>query len=275
MKVVGNKYEIREKLGEGNFGAVYRGINVHTDNPVAIKMESMNSPAKLLKNETKIYHYLGKMSGIPELKWFGLYNMYYCMVISMLGDSLSQVVNRNHHISLNIVCSLGIKMIQIVESIHKKGFVHRDIKPDNFLFGLEKKSDLYLVDFGFCKRFVKNDGTHIPEAKDKTPLGTLNYISVNVHNGHEPSRRDDMESLLYMLLFMTEGKLEWSYLSEQLDYANVNDFIKTRKIFYMEKESVPAFLRDMWKDCRSWSFEQKPKYEEWIEKLKSLIVKKN
>ena len=74
MKVVANKYEIREKLGEGNFGAVYKGINVHTGNPVAIKIESINSPAKLLKNETKIYHYLGKMPGIPELKWFGLYN---------------------------------------------------------------------------------------------------------------------------------------------------------------------------------------------------------
>lgn len=274
MKVVANKYEILEKLGEGSFGAVYRGINVHTNNPVAIKMESVNSPAKLLKNETKIYHYLGAMPGIPELKWFGLYNMYYCMVISMLGDSLSQVVKRNGVISLNIVCMLGIKLIQIMESIHKKGFIHRDIKPDNFLFGLEKKSDIHLVDFGFCKRFIKKDGTHIPPNHDKTPLGTLNYISVNVHIGCEPSRRDDMESILYILLYMIEGNLEWSYLSEQLDYNNVNDFIKTRKIFYMEKESVPAFLREMWKDCRTWSFEQKPKYEEWIENLKSLIVKK-
>jgi len=274
MKVVGNKYEILDKLGEGNFGAVYRGMNVHTNNQVAIKMESINSPAKLLKNETKIYHYLGAMPGIPELKWFGLYNMYYCMVISMLGESLSQFVKRNGSISLNIVCSLGIKMIQIVESIHKRGFVHRDIKPDNFLFGLEKKSDIHLVDFGFCKRFIKKDGTHIPANHDKTPLGTPNYISVNVHAGCEPSRRDDMESILYILLYMIEGNLEWSYLSEQLDCSNVNDFIKTRKIFYMEKESVPAFLREMWKDCRTWSFEQKPKYEDWIEKFKSLIAKK-
>jgi hypothetical protein len=73
---------------------------------------------------------------------------------------------------------------------------------------------------------------------------------------------------------MIEGNLEWSYLSEQLDYKNVNDFIKTRKNVCMEKESVPAFLREMWKDCRTWSFEQKPKYEDWIEKLKSLIAKK-
>jgi serine/threonine protein kinase len=272
MKVVANKYEILEKLGEGNFGAVYRGINIHTNNPVAIKMESANSHAKLLKNETKIYHYLGAMPGIPELKWFGLYNMYYCMVISMLGDSLSQVVKRNGAISLNIVCMLGIKIIQIIESIHKKGFIHRDIKPDNFLFGVEKKSDIHLVDFGFCKRFIQKDGTHIPCVQDKTPLGTLNYVSVNVHTGCEPSRRDDMESILYILLFMIQGNLEWSYLSEQMDYNNVNVFIKTRKIFYMEQEGVPAFLREMWKDCRSWSFEQKPKYEEWIDILNSLII---
>ncbi len=273
MRIIGNKYEIREKLGEGNFGAVYEGINIHTNNPVAIKMEPIGSPMKLLKNETKKYHYFGKMQGIPELKWFGMDNMYYCMVITLLGRSLTQFIREKTKIPLHMVCQIGIQMVTILERIHQKGFVHRDVKPDNFLFGREKAGEIHLVDFGFCKGFVKKDGTHIDFKNDKTPLGTLNYVSINVHEGCEPSRRDDMEALIYIMLFMIKGNLPWNELNKDSDYRNINFFIKENKNFFMEKGDIPSILREMWYDCRSWTFEKKPNYEKWTEMLRG--VKKN
>jgi len=148
-KTINNKYVILDKIGSGSFGSIYKGQNIRTKEYVAIKVECAKHDLKLLKNESTIYQYLNGCEGIPHVKWFGKDENNYYMVINLLGSSLQDLMNKNKKLSLISVFKLGIKILCILKTIHEKGLVHRDIKPDNFLFGLNKIKQIYLIDFRF------------------------------------------------------------------------------------------------------------------------------
>ena len=270
--IIGNKYKLHEKIGEGSFGSIHKGENIRTGEQVAIKMELLSSETKLLKNESRVYQYLDKMPGIPQLKWFGVDEQHHYMVFSLLGDSLSDFKQKHQVLSLKIVIGIGYQLVKLIESIHNKHLLHRDIKPDNFLFGLgDKKAQLHIIDFGFCKNFIDREGMHMKQTTDKTPLGTPNFISLNVHDGIEPSRRDDLESIVYILLYLFESTLPWNELSTYYDeYKNVGLKIKHAKAKVMESERVPIPLREMWIYCRNLRFDESPNYQTIYD-----IMKKN
>jgi serine/threonine protein kinase len=155
------------------------------------------------------------------------------------------------------------QILKIVKKIHDKELLHRDIKPDNFLFGIQDDiNTIHIIDFGFCKRYLDNERKHIPHRVDKTPLGTPNYISVNVHDGIEPSRRDDLESVGYVALYMLYGKLPWDDLNDYIqDYKNVNNHMKIKKINLLKDEQIPPEVINYLSYCRNLKFEETPNYE--------------
>jgi serine/threonine protein kinase len=139
--------------------------------------------------------------------------------------------------------------------------LHRDIKPDNFLFGLEDKTNkLFLIDLGFCKRF-EHDGKHIEAKENKHIIGTINFVSLNVHKGIEPSRRDDIESCVYILLYLYFGKLEWESIKDEKNIVKMKEQLITR-------ESIPIFIRKFLEYTQKLSFDQKPNYTHLIDILK-------
>lgn len=88
--------------------------------------------------------------------------------------------------------------------------IHRDIKPENYVIGNEDITTLYMIDFGLAKYYRdQNDGKHIPNIEKKGLIGTARYASVNAHLGKEQSRRDDMISIGYVLIYLATGKLPW------------------------------------------------------------------
>lgn len=108
---------------------------------------------------------------------------------------------------------VGYQMIERIEFVHGKGYLHRDIKPDNFVVGKGKKaSRVYLIDFGLAKRYLQKDGSHIPYRDNKNLTGTARYASLNTHLGIEQGRRDDIEGILNVLLYFVKGSLPWQNL---------------------------------------------------------------
>jgi serine/threonine protein kinase len=255
--MIANKYTILEKLSEGTFGTIVKGKNVRTNELVAIKMELKTEQQNSLKNEARVYNYLGKQNGFPQLKWFGTTDEYNYLVINLLGDSLTHRVKKYTKLSLKTTIKMGIQIIELIRCLHDKLMVHRDIKSDNFLFGLDKYTNkLHLIDLGFCKRY-DYDGKHISETRINTLVGTANFVSLNVHKGIEPSRRDDIESCLYIILYMLTGQLEWF------------DFKTNRQIYELKRDiiSVPSFIKQLLTYVRELKFDERPNYEYIIDVL--------
>jgi len=274
--IINNKYKIIEKIGEGCFGSIYKGKNIRTNEEVAIKIESIDNDIKLLKNESIIYQYLLNTSGIPSIKWYGRDEENYYMVINLLGKSLQEIKNKHKLFSLKTTLQIGIKLIILLRTIHEKGLIHRDVKPDNFLFGLNDFNRIFIIDFGFCKSFINHEtNKHISMKKTNNLIGTQTYASINAHDYIELSRRDDMESLFYMLIYFCCGSLEWQNTTTEINNtSDKNQFIKQMKIKMIEKPSknIPLILIKCIKMVRLLAFEEKPNYSEYIKILESILI---
>lgn len=254
MDLINKKYKKLEVIGEGSFGLIYKGINIRTNEYVAIKVESIECETKLLKNESTIYQYLNNLHGIPVVKWFGKDDNNYYMVLNLLGESLQSIKNKKETFSLKLVLQIGVQILGLLRKIHDKGLVHRDIKPDNFLIGIDDKiKTIYMIDFGFCKSFIKDD-KHIEERKTKSLIGSHMYASINAHNCIELSRRDDLESLGYMLIYFYLGSLSW-----QMDTKTDFEIVKAKQDIINDTK-IHVILINYMKYVRSLDFVEKPNY---------------
>jgi serine/threonine protein kinase len=245
MNLIAHKYHILEKISEGAFGQVFKGINIRTHELVAIKCESKSNPAKSLKNEAKVYQYLGHSDGFPRMKTFVSLNDMNYLVMDLLDTTVDKcLISENRDLLV-----IGIQMIQRIQSLHEKSLLHRDIKPSNFMVDAFNK--VYLVDFGFVKRY-NYDGVHIPESQIRNIIGSINFVSINVHNFIEPSRRDDLESCIYIILS----------LIIQLPWHNKRDIqeIIQQKANIIHSTPIPTFIKTMITYVRSIGFSEEPNY---------------
>jgi casein kinase 1 len=261
--LINNKYLLLDKIGSGSFGSIYKGQNVRTNELVAIKVEPIHNNLNLLKNESIIYQYLKGQNNIPQLKWYGKDENNYYMIINLFGNSLQKILIENKKFSLQLILKLGIKIILLLKTIHEKGLVHRDIKPDNFLFSPNSFNDLYLIDFGFCKKYTEND-QHVKLKSTHSIIGSLNYASIMSHKRIELSRRDDFESLCYMLFYFYDGTLPWS--SETIEIE-----IFRQKVDLINSNKYPNVIMELYKYVRSMEFEEKPNYFLIIDSFKREI----
>ncbi|XP_014777672.1 casein kinase I isoform X1 [Octopus bimaculoides] len=262
---VGNKYRLGRKIGSGSFGDIYLGTDISNGEEVAIKLECVKTKHPQLHIESKIYKMMQGGVGIPTIKWGGAEGDYNVMVMELLGPSLEDLFNFcSRKFSPKTVLLLADQLISRIEYIHSKNFIHRDVKPDNFLMGLGKKGNLvYIIDFGLAKKYRDpRSHQHISYRENKNLTGTARYASINTHLGIEQSRRDDMESLGYVFMYFLRGSLPWQGLkaaTKRQKYERISEKKMSTPIEELCK-GFPSEFATYLNFCRSLRFDDKPDY---------------
>jgi serine/threonine protein kinase len=216
---------------------------------------------------------LDKLDCIPKIKWYGKDDLYYYMVIELLGNSLENLLQISEKIKLKTILQIGINILNILMKIHERGFIHRDIKPENFLLTINKPTKIYIIDFGISKPYLINN-KHIEFKLTHQFIGTQNFASINTHDFYEQSRRDDLESLAYILIYFYFGKLEWSDQSITfLDKEEENNYVKNKKKDLVKNEAIPKILMDYYRSVLALTFEETPDYIQFIDNFQSRLDK--
>ncbi|XXG44005.1 hypothetical protein AAC387_Pa01g3909 [Persea americana] len=276
--VVGGKFKLGRKIGSGSFGELYLGVNIQSGEEVAIKLESVKTKHPQLHYESKLYMLLQGGTGVPHLKWFGVEGEYNAMVIDLLGPSLEDLFNYcNRKLTLKTVLMLADQLINRVEYMHSRGFLHRDIKPDNFLMGLGRRANqVYIIDYGLAKKYRDlQTHKHIPYRENKNLTGTARYASVNTHLGVEQSRRDDLESLGYVLMYFLRGSLPWQGLKAGTKKQKYDKISEKKMLTPVEVlcKSFPSEFISYFHYCRSLRFEDKPDYSYLKRLFRDLFIR--
>ena len=220
--------------------------------------------------------------GIPRIISYGRHGLYNVLIEELLGISLDDILEKliTKKFNLNDVCMIGLQCLERLEYIHSKYVVHRDIKPPNLVIGKNDPNILYLIDFGFSRKYRSSrTGKHIKFNNLKLTFGSLRYLSINGNRRYEQSRRDDLESLGYMLIYIATGKLPW--LNEE--NLNINIVKKYMLIYNIKKqlsteklcEGLPEKMIKYMDYCKGLYFEQDPDYDYLQSLFKNILIKIN
>lgn len=266
--LIGGRWKVGSKLGSGAFGEVHKATDLETGEIVAVKMERIGSKHPQLLYENRVYKWLNNSSselvGVPRPRYFGPLSSYNVLVMDLLGPSLEDCLNDCHRrMSIKSVLMIAIQAMRRIEFVHSKSFLHRDIKPDNMLMGSHDTSTLYLVDFGLAKRYRDHvTKQHLPYRDGKHLTGTARYASVRTHLGIEQSRRDDLESLGYVLVYLYKGSLPWQGIrvaNKKQKYTKIRE--KKQNIHPRELcRDMPSQLVEYFRYVRRLDFEDRPDY---------------
>lgn len=271
--MIQDRYELKEKLGSGSFGVVFRCYDHHRKRTLAMKLESLEISTPQLDYECKLYSHLKGIKGIPKIyayisRYIFSFGKYNILIMQLLGHSLEDYFQHCGGLfSVKTAFQLGYQMVQILKEVHAKDIIHRDMKPDNFL--IDASGNVYLVDFGLAKRYRDpKTHIHIPYRENKSIIGTPRYASINVQLGIESSRRDDLESIAYILVYFLRGSLPWQGLKATTSKRKYQKILETKMsspidILY---KGLPYELMVFAEYARNLRFADKPDYD-YLSKL--------
>jgi len=270
------KYELVSYLGKGGFGKIYNAICKETGKHAIVKIEEHDEKNPQLKNEFSIYqelHLQGVPNGvnIPQTFHFFAFGEYNVMAMQKLGASLKRVREEysSKCVPFSVVKKIAVSLIKSFEYIHGLGYVHRDVKPDNFIKSENDEDDdtVFTIDFGLSKKYIDDEGNHLPFKSGGRMVGTANFASLNVHKGHRYSRRDDLESLAYVLVWLLMGKLPWNSIKGKNMDNKIKEIESMKETLSPAKicKDCPKEISILLKYARKLKYEDEPKYSKLVD----------
>ena len=314
--LINSKYVFERKIGKGSFGCIYQGLNIITQEKVAIKYEATTCAQPTLLWESKILNHLSGIPGVVKLRYFGTEANKNIIVMDLFSHTLAEEATKlkkelkigiknddesenssgcemekkyiddetshesdtteteNRHYTnyanyTNNILKYMITMVEIIEKIHDRSVIHRDIKPENFMISQTQTQDydvtkkIHIIDFGLSRIYMK-DGAHIPNKPNSSIVGTMRYISTHIHEGNVYSRRDDIISILYVIIYLLKGKLPWCGLKVKPEDKRT----KAEIVYDMKKitpipqlcSGLPAIFERMLTYAYKIGFDEKPDY---------------
>ena len=272
-----NKYQLIRKLGQGSFGSIYQAQSKYSHKYYAVKLEEMKQNQFALEEESIFISYLN-CPRIPKLKTFGYSGSLIILVMELLGDSLDKLFDKfpSRKMSIRCVWNIAYQLLMIFEIIHNCNIIHRDIKPANVAIGYEGKSKfIYLLDFGLSKKYRSSKTKkHFPFVQSHKLIGNARYSSINALNGGTQSRRDDLESLGYLLLYLLLGRLPWQgHISHSKDdkYYKIREIKKNTTAAEL-CQGLPPQIQEYVEYTRKLGYETDPDYN-YLKNLFLTILK--
>jgi serine/threonine protein kinase len=257
-----SKYRITKRVGGGSFGDIYLGVGANGEK-VAVKFEKHGARCPQLRHEYKVYRELQNAPGFAKVHYFGTQDSYNLMVMDLLGPSLEDQFNKcGRRFSLKTVLMIADQTLERVEIMHSRHLIHRDIKPANFVTEPNGAGNfVYCIDFGLSKRY-RHPRTlqHIPQREGRSLTGTPRYASINNHLGVEQSRRDDLESIGYVLVYFLKGGLPWQGLKAKSATTKYKLIMEKKQSITIPAlcQGCPSQFAEYLAYCRSLKFDAKP-----------------
>ena len=259
-----NGMSITKYIASGGFGDVYEAKK--DDHLLAVKIPIKNNPKaeNNIVSEYYIYKNINKYDN-PNKFYIKLHKHregFRFMSMKLFGESIEKKMHNNVYFSSRQIANLGIQMINIVRHIHNCGYIHRDLKPDNFVFDTAEPEKIYCIDFGLAKKWIDDNGDHIEFKPIHKFCGTVRYASINALKGLEQSRRDDLESIGYILVYLFKKQLPWQNIKTK-------DKKKRHKLISKIKENInvdelckdlPNELITYFNYIKNLEFDEKPLY---------------
>lgn len=265
--IFGNRFEITPSrlLGKGSFGEIYIAQDIEDNyNYCALKIENRTKNF-FLKIEKSVLELTYDLEGFPRLIMFNTQGENNYLAMELLGPNLSDLFEiSKQRFTLQTTLLLGIQMISRIQDLHSKNYIHRDIKPENFLIGIGEKSNLvYVIDFGLSKKYKDAKMDHLPYREHRPLTGTTRYASINNHLGIEQSRRDDLESIGYVMLYFIKKRLPWQGCQGSTKQAKYNKILEKKLLISLDSlcKDLPIEFQVYLKYVKNLRFDERPNYE--------------
>ena len=276
-KIIFGKYKLLKSLCQTPFCSKFQGLNMKTNELVLLKMIEKNSIYKELMEHEAYFLTILKGVGIPKLYSYGRIKNYNVSVQEFQGLNLFHLKNIIYKYHLEDIAMMGIQIMNIIEFIHSKFCIHRNIKPENFTIGYKDTSIIYLNNFELAQLYRSScSGKHIQFYQLNKFFGTIRYASINALKGNQQSRRDDLISIGNMLIYLFTEELPWKnfnseYIHNRKKYSDLI-FIKTNTPTEIICKNMPIEFKNYYDYCKNLYFEQDPDYEYLRNLFKKILV---
>ena len=253
------RFELNRRIGRGGYGLIFVATDLETGRQVALKFEKEPYRGNGILQEIEMMQALRDSPHFPQFYDHGVDGPYRWLSMALMGPSISQMSERSVFRTLSSFTALylGYHMLQCIEDLHNRGYIHGDVKPSNFLLQpCGSECPVCLIDFGLSFRYLDDSGSLIPPAEDPGFIGTAKYASLRVHAGHAPGRGDDLISLAYSIAEIAAGELPWWMSDDKDECYQIKKQSKLKKVF----RDVPNDMIEFYERAAQLQFDETPDY---------------